>query len=643
MRQGRAMSTIAGIWSFNGEVPVSLTCRTMLQALNIYGPDDTAEYSSSSIALGRCLLRLLPEDEFDTQPLSATGVTALVADIRLDNRPELGVLLGLSNQQTAMMADSAMLLAAWQRWQERCVEHLSGAFSFAVWNQQEQHLFLARDRVGERPLFYASTAGCFAFASMPKALHPLSFVGSEVDEDYVARYLMVTNIAIERSIFRRMLRLPPGHALSVRRDQKKLWRYWQTDNLPELRLGSPEEYLDCFRERFDRAVRVRLRTRGGIGATLSGGLDSAAVAATAARLLAAEGRELTCFTAVPRPDFQCTASSTHFYDEGPAAAEVAALYPNIRHILVESSATSFLDILDLNNDLYGHPCFGPTNEVWANAIMTQARQKGITLLLDGSCGNSTFSYEGLPALSTWLRNGEWGTLVRVVRQIRRARSASLRLMLRHAVWPSLPFWLRRMTDPHLRSFTLDYTPLRREIVERLGLQRDAMNDMSVNSLDPRKALHALLTYADMSDTSISSQGGWQLDSRDPTFDPGVVEFCLTVPLEEFVRGGELRSLARRAMVGRLPSSTLQRRRRGRQAADWYLNLTAVRGRMSAEVERLRSSPLASRMLDLERMSSLLENWPDPGSEKDEVIAPYHTTLTLGLSVGKFLMQYDPIK
>src|ERR1700730_601454 len=297
------MSAIAGIWSFNGDFPVSKACQSMLQALNIYGLDDTAQYTGSSIALGRCLLRLLPEDDFDGQPLSATGVTAMVADVRLDNRRELGLELGLSSQQTAVMADSAMLLAAWQRWREQCVEHLSGAFSFAVWNQKEQHLFLARDHTGERPLVYASTANCFAFASMPEGLHPLSFVGSEVDEDYVARYLALTNIAIERSIFHRIQRLPPGYALSIHREKKKLWRYWQTDHLPELRLGSPEEYLECFRERFDHAVRVRLRTRGRVGAQLSGGLDSAAVAASAARLLGAEGRELTCFTAVPRPDF----------------------------------------------------------------------------------------------------------------------------------------------------------------------------------------------------------------------------------------------------------------------------------------------------------------------------------------------------
>src|SRR5882762_7555426 len=101
------MSAITGIWSFDGGIPVSVACGNMLQALNIYGPDDTAQYNGSSISLGRCLLRLLPEDDFDEQPLSATGVTALVADIRLDNRVELGLELGLSSQQTAVMADSA--------------------------------------------------------------------------------------------------------------------------------------------------------------------------------------------------------------------------------------------------------------------------------------------------------------------------------------------------------------------------------------------------------------------------------------------------------------------------------------------------------------------------------------------------------
>jgi asparagine synthase (glutamine-hydrolysing) len=637
------MSAIAGIWSFDGGIAVASACREMLQALSVYGMDDRSQYADSFLAMGRCLLRLLPEDDFDRQPLSAAGVTAMVADVRLDNREELAAELGLSRQRAGAMADSDMLLAAWQQWREQCVDHLSGAFSFAVWNQQEQHLFLARDHTGERPLFYTSTANSFAFASMPKGLHPLPFVGAEVDEDYIARYLTLANIPIEQTIFRHMQRLPSGCALSVQREKTKLWRHWRTDHLPDLRLGSPEAYLDCFRERFDRGVRARLRTRGGIGAQLSGGLDSGAVAATAARLLGAEGRELTCFTAVPRRGFTGLGSTTHFEDEGAPAAEVAALYPNVRHVLVDSSATSFLDILDHNNNLYDHPCFGPSNEVWFNAIMARAREEGITLVLNGNCGNSTLSYDGMPALSAWFRSGKWGTLARVAWQLTSAGNSSARAILRHAVWPSLPFWLRSKTDPHMRGFSLDYSILHPEIARRLDLERTAFHDLNQSSFDGRTMLRTLLEYGDVADTPIAAQGGWQVDFRDPTYDRRIVEFCLTAPLEEFLRGGQQRSLARRAMVGRLPPSTLSRTQRGIQSADWYVNLGAVRGRMAAEVERLQTSPLASRMLDLPRMRSLIENWPSSGFERLDVNRTHHIALTRGFSVGRFLMQYDPDK
>jgi asparagine synthase (glutamine-hydrolysing) len=635
------MSAIAGIWSFDGGIAASSACQQQLRALSVYGTDSQKQYADSSLAMGCCLLRLLPEDDFDRQPLSAPGATAFVADVRLDNRSALAASLALSQEQLSVMADSQLLLAAWQRWREACVDHLSGAFSFAVWNQQEQHLFLARDHTGERPLFYAATAGAFAFASMPKGLHPLPFVGAEVDEDYVAHYLTLVDIPIEQTIFRHMRRLPAGCALSVKREGTKIWRYWNTDQLPELRLSSAEEYLACFRERFERSVLARLRTRGAVGAQLSGGLDSSSVAASAARLLAAEGRTLTCFTAVPRADYTGTNSTTHFGDESAPAAEVAAFYPNMRHVLVDSSATSFLDILDHNSNLYDHPSFGPSNEVWFNAIMEHARADGITVVLNGNCGNATLSYSGMPALSEWFRSGAWATLLRVSWQLVHSGNISARAIVRNAIWPSLPFSLRSRTDPHMRDFSLDYSVLRPEIAQRMDLERRAFHDIHRSSAGGRGMLRTLLLYGDIADTPIAAQGGWQIDFRDPTYDRGIVEFCLTAPLEEFLRGGQQRSLARRAMAGRLPPSTLQRTQRGFQAADWYLNLGAVRGRMAAEVDRLQTSPLASRMLDLDRMRSLIDNWPSSGFDRLDINRSHHIALTRGFSVGRFLMQYDP--
>ncbi|MGC2402745.1 MAG: asparagine synthase-related protein [Acidobacteriaceae bacterium] len=637
------MSAIAGIWSFEGGIAVTSVCQEMLKALSLYGRDGQAQYSDASLAMGRCLLRLVPEDDFDHQPLFAPGVGALVADVRLDNREELAAALDLSQERLGLMADSEVLLAAWQRWGESCVGHISGAFSFAVWNQQEKQLFLARDHTGERPLFYAADGNSLGFASMPKGLHPLPFVGAEVDEDYIAHYLTLTKMPIGQTVFRRIQRLPAGCALRVSAKGTKLWRYWDIDGLPDLHLGSAQEYLECFREKFDRGVKARLRTRGKIGALLSGGLDSGSVAATAAHLLAAVGREITCFTAVPRPDFAGTGSRTHFENEGPAASEVVAIYPNMRHVLVDSSATSFLDILDQHNNLYDHPCFGPSNEVWFDAIMMRAREDGVTLMLNGHSGNATFSSYGMDAFSAWFRSGHWGTLARVARQLVRSGESSARGIVRNTIWPSLPFWLRSMTDPHMRGFSLDYSALRPEIARGLDLERIALRDLNQRSRDGRGTLRALLEYGDVSDASMAAEGGWEIGFRDPTYDRRVVEFCLTAPLEEFLRGGKLRSLARRAMAGRLPTATLNRTQRGLQSADWYVNMGRVRERMAAEVERLGGSSLASRILDLERMRSLVENWPTDGFDRLEILHSYHIALTRGLSVGRFLVQYDPIK
>jgi asparagine synthase (glutamine-hydrolysing) len=203
------------------------------------------------------------------------------------------------------------------------------------------------------------------------------------------------------------------------------------------------------------------------------------------------------------------------------------------------------------------------------------------LLLNGNCGNSTLSYDGMQAFSAWFRSGQWSTLGRVARQLRGAGNASLRSIVRNAVWPSLPFWLRSITDPHMRGFSLDYSILHPEIARRLDLERIAFRDMNQQSPDGRTMLRTLLQYGDIADTTVAAQGGWQLDFRDPTYAREVVEFCLTAPLEEFLRDGQQRSLAKRAMAGRLPASTLTRKQRGSQSADWYVNLGAVRDRMAA--------------------------------------------------------------
>jgi asparagine synthase (glutamine-hydrolysing) len=273
--------------------------------------------------------------------------------------------------------------------------------------------------------------------------------------------------------------------------------------------------------------------------------------------------------------------------------------------------------------------------------MEQARSHGVTALLNGNCGNSTISFEGLSAFSAWFRSGQWATMMQSAIALKQAGRTSWRSLLRNALGPSLPFRLRRMADPHIRGFSMEYCALRPEIIRQLDLKERALHDLNAEPANGRTLLTALLEFGDVSETNIAPQAGWSLDTRDPTFDSRVVEFCMTVPLEQFLRQGQLRSLVRRSMSDRLPQSTLTRTKRGRQSADWRFTLDRSRGRMMSAIDALQSSPLASRMIDLARMRRLLQDLPQPDAEVRVSEASYHTALTRGIAAGWFLARFDP--
>src|SRR5215831_13928340 len=157
------MTALAGLWRFDGTPDVAESCTRILAAQKLYGPDHGAQWSDSAVALGRQLMRVLPEDAFDRQPLvGGGGRYVLVADLRLDNREELTRLLQIPSEKASRLSDAAILLAAVERWGEQCVERLIGDYAFALWDSARRHVILARDQLGQRPLHYHRGNGFFA-------------------------------------------------------------------------------------------------------------------------------------------------------------------------------------------------------------------------------------------------------------------------------------------------------------------------------------------------------------------------------------------------------------------------------------------------------------------------------------------------
>ena len=632
------MRALAGVLGGNGSA--ARHCRAMLGVMT--ASPAKLVLAEPAMAMGASDYR--PESRNAAIPAQPTHSeerrSFLVADTRLDNRAELSHDLGLPLDTP----DDGLLLQAWHRWGVAMVDHLLGGFAFACWDARERTLFMVRDHAGERPLHFVrspSPAEGFAFASMPLALCALPWVGHAIDLPRMAHFLAVLTPQDTQTFFRGVERLLPGHWLKLTPTGIEIRRYWHPADTKPVRYRRDEEYIDDFRERLDCAVGARLAGAEGFAAELSGGLDSSSVTVTAARLLAAQEKRLTAFTAVPLPGFNGGALPGRFGDEGPMAAEVAALYPNIDHVRIDTAGRDLLESAALAARLTGQPTFNPTNQLWVDAILDGVRSRGLGVLLQGVSGNATISFGGLIGLSDLFRRGRWFTLLRQTRELRAGGHTSWRGAAAWATGPVTPQWMRRLFHPEMREFSFAFSPVHPDRAMEYRL-RERVLEAFYGSEDSSAAVRRqMYEYYDPGVANASAAAGWQVEQRDPTQDKRIYEFCFGIPIEQYLAGGQSRSLIRRAMQGRLPEATVRRTNRGLQAADWYLVMGEQRGRLAAELTRIEHSPMVRHLIDTARLRTLLENWPSSGYDDPKVNEVWHLALSRGIAAGSFVAQYDP--
>lgn len=637
------MTALAGVWRFDGNPSVADSCLRMLGAQEIYGPHAGAHLSDGQVAFGRRLMRTLPEDVYDRQPLTgAGGHYILVADVRLDNRDELCGLLKIAPSRASELCDAEILLGAIEIWGENCLNYLVGDYAFALWDRDAQRLILARDPLGQRPLYYHRSSKLFAFASMPKGLYAHPDIPYAANEERIAESLLLPWELGPSSFFKGIERVKSGHIVIVTRRGIAMRRHWQ----PERRyseLRHPDEFSEALREHLDRAVLCRLRGVKDVGAHLSSGFDSSAVAATAARLLAPSGRKVIAFTAVPMTGFDRPLSRGNIFDEGPHAAAVAALYPNMEHVLVRAERRSLIDGLDRIFFLFDEPTSSVSNGNWWYAICDSARERDLNVVLTGQEGNMGLSYNGQELFPELFCRGRWLHLYHEMRCLVTQRKASWRGAFAMTIGPWIPGSLWSLIN-RLRGRTtnsaLSYTPINPKRYEELNLATRAKQAGVDLGFRPWKNGFDMrlwnLFHSDPGNSNKGVLGGWKIDQRDPTADIRLIKFCLSVPTEQFFRHGISKVLARRALSDRLPRKILEETRRGVQSADWFERLTAERQRVVFELARLDACPEVANMLDLPRLHRLVEDWPPENSDSDEMYAGYRAVLLRGLSTGLFL-------
>lgn len=237
------------------------------------------------LALGHWHFWTTPEEVGENQPLRLEGLPfAVVLDGRLDNRSEIYEQLCIDRGKS--LSDAALVLHAYARWGEDCLNHFTGEYAFVIFDEHSRKLFCARDALGERTLFYSWQGNRLVIASEPWAVVAGRDAAPDRNEGILPLYFALRSVEDGQTFFKDIYEILPAHAMVVTESGSRSWRYWQPDLVTKLRGRADEEYAAEFRALLEESVRCRMRATTPVGIVMSGGLDSCSVACLAARMLA---------------------------------------------------------------------------------------------------------------------------------------------------------------------------------------------------------------------------------------------------------------------------------------------------------------------------------------------------------------------
>ncbi|MEJ0087424.1 MAG: asparagine synthase (glutamine-hydrolyzing) [Pseudomonadota bacterium] len=381
------MCGIAGLFDSQGLAADADRMQAALELMRRRGPDSAGTWQDDRVLFGHRRLAIVDLSPAGHQPMiSAEGRYVITFNGEIYNHAELRNELAPVGGWRGS-SDTETLLAAYQAWGPECLARLNGMFAFAIWDRVEKRLFVARDRLGVKPLYYAERGSLIAFASRPGALRALDErLHSPMDGNALRVYLELGYIPAPLALHEGVRKLPPAHYLLADERGVRVVRYWDFRHLvpdPSWSARSEDDLLDELDQLVKRAVRLRLMSDVPLGAFLSGGVDSALIAAC----MCGEGN------APPRAFTIGFAESD--YDESESSARIA------RHLRIEQttetlSVTSLLSLLPQFVEEYDEPF--ADSSAFPTLALARLAGRHVKVALSGDGGDEAFGgyhYYGL--------------------------------------------------------------------------------------------------------------------------------------------------------------------------------------------------------------------------------------------------------
>ncbi len=561
------MCGIYGYVSSRGGIQPEIL-RRMGDTLRHRGPDDEGEWIQHSeelaVALGHKRLSIIDLTSAAKQPISdEDGKIWLTYNGEIYNFRELRSELAAKGHTFKSTSDGEIIVHLYEEMGAACLERLKGMFAFALWDETQQSLFLARDRIGKKPLHYAIYDGGIAFASEIKALLKHPQVVKEIDLSALNKYLTFEYVPAPATIFKSIKKLEPGHYLSYQNGKSEIKKYWDIP-LADYPIGfkTEDEYAEELRDILERAVRSRLVADVPVGVFLSGGIDSGVIAALAAKA----DRRIECFSiGFDEPSF----------DESSHAKSIAKAL-GLNHRLKIFNTREMLDNLDELPNFLDEPLADAS--ILPSYLLSKVASERLKVALSGDGGDELFAgyptyqahriityYDLLPetlknsvkALAAWLpvSHGNISTDFKIKQFLRGA-----------GVSPEIRFfmWMGSFTESEKKGLLSSDV---RAALAHENTYEDVFAYIRESGLN--KDLERIL-YLSMKlylqddilvkvDRAAMANG---LEVRCPLLDQELVEFACRLPMQYKLHGLKTKYLLKKAAAGILPDSIINRKKKG---------------------------------------------------------------------------------
>ncbi|MBK7933071.1 MAG: asparagine synthase (glutamine-hydrolyzing) [Pyrinomonadaceae bacterium] len=553
------------------------------------GPNSEGSWLDDTVALGMRRLSVIDLETGDQPVFNEDKSVVVMMNGELYNYREVRDELEKKGHKFTTRSDTEILPHLYDEYREDLVDHLNGMYAFSLWDTRRKKLIIARDRFGEKPLYYGVFDGKLIYASEPKAILAHPSVNPELNLDALRQYLSYDYVPAPHSIYKGISKLPAAHMMTVENGELKIRRYWnQTFEKPATKPTIDAAASDL-KDLLSDAVRMRLVADVPLGILLSGGIDSSTVAAFAVH------------HATERVKTFSIGFEEDSFDETKYARQVAK-HLNTEHYEEQLSATTAGDLITEIGTWLDEPM--SDGSLIPTFLLAQFVRKHVTVALGGDGGDEIFAgypmyyahkvaktYRSIPK---FLRTAVIEPTVRALpvstenmsfdyKAKRFVRAANLEAVERHHSW-----FGSFSTDEQLQLLTPEILSasdgdIYRGPREMLGLCDAADEIEQMQFLDMNYYMaEDILTKVDRAAMAVS------LETRAPFLDPRVVQFAAALPIEYKLKGSNGKYILKKAVDGLLPQTILHRPKKGFgiPIAEW------LKGRLN---------PLMHDLLSLERL------------------------------------------